>query len=77
MLVAVGYGLLLVLGCKEEAWLQLELLTFQQDALVREGHGGAALAFAFDGRHAFESCFRSRFCISYDMTKEANTRAKD
>ena len=37
MLVAVGCRLLLVLGCKEEAWLQLGLLTFQQDALVQEG----------------------------------------
>ena len=39
MLVAVGCGLLLGLRCKEEAWLQLELFTFQQDALVREGRG--------------------------------------
>ena len=35
--------------------LQLELATFQQDALVREGHGGTVLAFAFDERHAFET----------------------
>ena len=36
MLVAAGCGLLWFLGCKEEAWLQLEPLAFQQDALVQK-----------------------------------------